>query len=84
MYTLKMEELSISQRHTFQLVGGFLVNLAPEPKVALAGHVVYPLLRLLLATSVTNNRAKISLNNNRGLILSQMFTNYLPTTLARV
>jgi hypothetical protein len=60
MYTLNMEEVSISQRCTFQLVGGFLVNLAPEPKVALAGHVVYFFLRLLLATPVTKKQPKLA------------------------
>jgi hypothetical protein len=39
-HTLNMEESSISQQRTFQLVGGFLINLTPEPRVALAGQIV--------------------------------------------
>jgi hypothetical protein len=44
---------------TFQFVGGLFINFAAESKIALAGHIVYPLLRLLFAATTESELSKI-------------------------
>jgi hypothetical protein len=43
---------------TFEFVGGLLVNFASESKIALAGHIIYPLLRLLFTATTDRELSK--------------------------
>jgi hypothetical protein len=78
VFTLKQGTKQV----TFEFVGGLFINFASESKIALAGHIVYLLLRLLFTARTDSKLSKNVSHTAKHPNLRS--NNYLPSTWARV